>query len=152
VFSLIRNHNLEESIMFNFSKDNVEQTTDRLAQQSDQAIEDIAAQVKTTANDLLEAVQDTADTTQDKAKELIRTLKTNIDRLTNEESASSIASKISSGAGRVKDHVQEEFTETYNSLKDRTADTVHDHPLGTVLVAAGVGLLLGYLLGNKRRD
>jgi ElaB/YqjD/DUF883 family membrane-anchored ribosome-binding protein len=138
--------------MFNFSKDNVEQTTDRLAQQSDQAIEDIAAQVKTTANDLLEAVQDTADTTQDKAKELIRTLKTNIDRLTNEESAASIASKITSSAGRVKDHVQEEFTETYHAMKDKTADTVHEHPLGTVLVAAGVGLLLGYLLGNKRRD
>ncbi|HSI29650.1 MAG: hypothetical protein ACAH05_10175 [Methylophilus sp.] len=138
--------------MFNFSKDNVEQTTDRLAQQSDQAIEDIAAQVKTTANDLLEAVQDTADTTQDKAKELIRTLKTNIDRLTNEESASSIASKLSSGASRVKDQVQEELNEKYNSLKDRTTDTVYEHPLGTVLAAAGVGLLLGYLLGNKRRD
>ncbi len=138
--------------MFNFSKDNVEQTTDRLAQQSDQAIEDIAAQVKTTANDLLEAVQDTADTTQDKAKELIRTLKTNIDRLTNDESASSIASKLSSGASRVKDQVQEELNEKYNSLKDRTTDTVYEHPLGTVLAAAGVGLLLGYLLGNKRRD
>lgn len=138
--------------MFNFSKDNVEQTTDRLAQQSDQAIEDIAAQVKTTANDLLEAVQDTADTTQDKAKELIRTLKTNIDRLTNEESASSIASKIGARASRAKDQVQEEFNEKYNNLKEKTTDTVYEHPLGTVLVAAGVGLLLGYLLGNKRRD
>lgn len=138
-------------MMFNFSKDNVEQTTDRLAQQSDQAIEEIAAQVKTTANDLLDAVQDTADTTQDKAKELIRTLKTNIDRLTNEETAASIASKISSGASRVKNQVQEEFSQTYATVKERTSDTVQEHPLGTVLAAAGVGLLLGYLLG-KRRD
>ncbi|HSH86187.1 MAG TPA: hypothetical protein VK958_02940 [Methylophilus sp.] len=138
--------------MFNFSKDNVEQTTDRLAQQSDQAIEEIAAQVKTTANDLLDAVQDTADTTQDKAKNLIRTLKTNIDRLTNEETAASIASKITSGASRVKNQVQEELSQTYDTVKERTSDTVHEHPLGTVLAAAGVGLLLGYLLGNKRRD
>lgn len=138
--------------MFNFSKDNVEETTDRLAKQSDHAIEEIASQVKTTANDLLDAVQDTADTTQDKAKELIRTLKTNIDRLTSEESAASIASKISSSAGRVKDQVQEELNQTYHNLKDKTADTVHEHPLGTVLVAAGVGILIGYLLGNKRRE
>jgi ElaB/YqjD/DUF883 family membrane-anchored ribosome-binding protein len=138
--------------MFNFSKDNVEQTTDRLAKESDHAIEEIASQVKTTANDLLDAVQDTADNTQDKAKELIRALKTNIDRLTSEESAASIASKISAGAGRVKDQVQHEFSETYHTLKDKTSDTVQEHPLGTVLVAAGVGLLLGYLLGNKRRD
>lgn len=137
--------------MFNFSKDNVEQTTDRLAKQSDHAIEEIASQVKSTANDLLEAVQDTTENTQDKAKELIRTLKSNIDRLTSED-AVSIASKISAGAGRVKDQVQQEFNETYHTLKDRTADTVQEHPLGTVLVAAGVGLLVGYLLGAKRRD
>ncbi|SDK42551.1 Membrane-anchored ribosome-binding protein, inhibits growth in stationary phase, ElaB/YqjD/DUF883 family [Methylophilus rhizosphaerae] len=137
--------------MFNFSKDNVEQTTDRLAKQSDHAIEEIASQVKSTANDLLEAVQDTTENTQDKAKELIRTLKSNIDRLTSEDAAS-IASKISAGAGRVKDQVQQEFNETYHTLKDRTADTVQEHPLGTVLVAAGVGLLVGYLLGAKRRD
>lgn len=137
--------------MFNLSKDNVEQTTEQLAKQSDQAIEEIASQVKSTANDLLEAVQDTTENTQDKAKELIRTLKSSIDRLTSEDAAS-IASKISAGAGRVKDQVQQEVSETYHTLKDRTADTVQEHPVGTVLVAAGVGLLVGYLLGAKRRD
>lgn len=137
--------------MFNFSKDNVEQTTEHLAKQSDQAIEEIASQVKSTANDLLEAVQDTTENTQDKAKELIRTLKSNIDRLTSEDAAS-IASKVSAGAGRIKDQVQQEVSETYHTLKDRTADTVQEHPVGTVLVAAGVGLLVGYLLGAKRRD
>lgn len=138
--------------MFNFSKDNVENTTDRLAKKSDEAIEEIAAQVKTTANDLLDAVHDTADHTQDKAKELIHSLKANIDRLTNEENAAAIASNISSKAGRVKDQVQREVSETYQSLKGKTVDTVQEHPLGTVLVAAGVGLLIGYLLGSKRRE
>ena len=134
--------------MFNFSKDNVENTTDRLAKKSDQAIEEIAAQVKTTANDLLDAVNDTADHTQDKAKELIHSLKANIDRLTREENAAALASK----AGRVKEQVQREVSETYQSLKGKTVDTVQEHPLGTVLVAAGVGLLIGYLLGAKRRE
>ena len=138
--------------MFNFSKDNVENTTDRLAKKSDEAIEEIAAQVKSTANDLLDAVNDTADHTQDKAKELIHSLKANIDRLTNEENAAAIASNLSSKAGRVKDQVQREVTETYQSLKGKTVDTVQEHPLGTVLVAAGVGLLIGYLLGSKRRE
>jgi len=134
--------------MFNFSKDNVENTTDRLAKKSDQAIEEIAAQVKTTANDLLDAVNDTADTTQDKAKELIHSLKANIDRLTNEENVAAMASK----AGRVKEQVQREVCETYQSIKGKTVDTVQEHPLGTVLVAAGVGLLIGYLLGSKRSE
>jgi ElaB/YqjD/DUF883 family membrane-anchored ribosome-binding protein len=138
--------------MFNFSKDNVENTTDRLAKKSDEAIEEIAAQVKSTANDLLDAVNDTADHTQDKAKELIHSLKANIDRLTNEENAAAIASNLSSKAGRVKDQVQREVSETYQSLKGKTVDTVQEHPLGTVLVAAGVGLLIGYLLGSKRRE
>ena len=134
--------------MFNFSKDNVENTTDRLAKKSDEAIEEIAAQVKSTANDLLDAVNDTADNTQDKAKELIHSLKANIDRLTSEENAVALASK----ASRVKDQVQREVSETYQSLKGKTVDTVHEHPMGTVLVAAGVGLLIGYLLGSKRRE
>jgi len=134
--------------MFNFSKDNVENTTDRLAKKSDEAIEEIAAQVKSTANDLLDAVNDTADNTQDKAKELIHSLKANIDRLTSEENAAALASK----ASRVKDQVQREVNETYQSLKGKTVDTVHEHPMGTVLVAAGVGLLIGYLLGSKRRE
>ncbi|AKR43813.1 YqjD family protein [Methylophilus sp. TWE2] len=134
--------------MFNFSKDNVENTTDRLAKKSDEAIEEIAAQVKSTANDLLDAVNDTADTTQDKAKELIHSLKANIDRLTSEENAAALASK----ASRVKDQVQREVSETYQSLKGKTVDTVQEHPMGTVLVAAGVGLLIGYLLGSKRRE
>ncbi|HWU66190.1 MAG TPA: hypothetical protein VNZ84_04210 [Methylophilus sp.] len=138
--------------MFNFSKDNVENTTDRLAKKSDEAIEEIAAQVKSTANDLLDAVNDTADHTQDKAKELIHSLKANIDRLTNGENAAAIASNLSSKAGRVKDQVQREVSETYQSLKGKTVDTVQEHPLGTVLVAAGVGLLIGYLLGSKRRE
>lgn len=138
--------------MFNFSKDNVENTTDRLAKKSDQAIEQIAAQVKSTANELLDAVNDTADNTQDKAKELIHTLKSNLDRLTSEESAASIASDLSSKAGRVKEQVQREVSDTYHTIKDKTADTVQEHPLGTVLVAAGVGLLIGYLLGTKRRE
>ncbi len=134
--------------MFNFSKDNVENTTDRLAKKSDEAIEEIAAQVKATANDLLDAVNDTADNTQDKAKELIHSLKANIDRLTSEENAAALASK----ASRVKDQVQREVSETYQSLKGKTVDTVHEHPMGTVLVAAGAGLLIGYLLGSKRRE
>lgn len=138
--------------MFNFSKDNVENTTDRLAKKSDEAIEEIAAQVKSTANDLLDAVNDTADHTQDKAKELIHSLKANIDRLTNEENAAAITSNLSSKAGRVKDQIQREVSETYQSLKGKTVDTVQEHPLGTVLVAAGVGLLIGYLLGSKRRE
>ena len=138
--------------MLNISKDNVEKTTERLASHSDQAIEEIASQVKSTASDLLDAVQDTTDSTQDKAKELIRALKSNIDRLTNEETVASITTKITAGAGRVKDKVQQEFTETYHTIKDKTADAVQEHPVGTVLVAAGVGLLVGYLLGAKRRD
>ncbi|TXI45131.1 hypothetical protein [Methylophilus sp.] len=138
--------------MFNFSKDNVENTTDRLAKKSDQAIEQIAAQVKSTANELLDAVNDTADNTQDKAKELIHTLKSNLDRLTSEESAASIASDLSSKAGRVKEQVQREVSDTYHTIKDKTVDTVQEHPLGTVLVAAGVGLLIGYLLGTKRGE
>lgn len=134
--------------MFNFSKDHVENTTEHLAKKSDQAIEEIAAQVKSTANELLDAVNDTADHTQDKAKALIQHLKSNIDKLTSEEHAADLATK----AGRVKDQVQREVSDTYASLKTKTADTVQEHPLGTVLVAAGVGLLIGYLLGSKRRE
>lgn len=134
--------------MFNFSKDHVENTTEHLAKKSDQAIEEIAAQVKSTANALLDAVNDTADHTQDKAKALIQHLKSNIDKLTSEEHAADLAAK----AGRVKDQVQREVSDTYASLKTKTADTVQEHPLGTVLVAAGVGLLIGYLLGSKRRE
>lgn len=138
--------------MFNFSKDNIEETTDRLAKKSDKAIQELASQVKSTASELLDAVHDTTEETQDKAKTLIQSLKSNIDRLTSDDESHSIVSDISSRASRVKDQVQEEVTETYQTIKNKTVDTVQQHPLGTVLVAAGAGLLIGYLLASKRRE
>ena len=98
--------------MFNFSKDNIEETTDRLAKKSDKAIQELASQVKSTASELLDAVHDTTEETQDKAKTLIQSLKSNIDRLTSDDESHSIVSDISSRASRVKDQVQEEVTET----------------------------------------
>ncbi len=138
--------------MFNFSKENIEQTTDRVAKQSDTAIHEIANQVKSTANELLGAVQDTADQAQDKAKTLIQSLKHNVDRLNSDDGAEAVASEITERAGRVTAQVKQEVAQTYETIKSKTADTVQQHPIGTVLVAAGAGLLIGYLLGHKRQD
>lgn len=137
--------------MFNFSKENVEQTTEDLAKKSDKAIQEIASQVKITANDLLNAVHDTTEETQDKAKELIRSLKENIDQLADND-VESIGNTLSSRASRVKHQVEEEVSQTYHALREKTVDTVQQHPLGTVLIAAGAGLLIGYLLGSKRKE
>lgn len=138
--------------MFNFSKDRIEETTDRVAKQSDSAVQEITSQVKHTANALLGAVHDTADQAQDKAKTLIQSLKQDVDRLAAAENAENVSHEISQRAGKITEQVKEEMAHTYQTIKNKTADTVQQHPIGTVLIAAGAGLLIGYLLGHKRHE
>lgn len=138
--------------MFNFSKQNVDQKTDRLAQQSNDAVEEIASQVRTTTQELLDAVEDTANFSQDKAKDLIRTLKTSIDELTSESSVSYIAGRVSEGASKFKDHLQHEIKDTACNLRDKAADAVQEKPIGTLLLVAGLGLLIGYHCASKKHN
>jgi ElaB/YqjD/DUF883 family membrane-anchored ribosome-binding protein len=38
----------------------------------------------------------------------------------------------------------------YATTKERAAETVRENPVGTLVLVAGVGLLLGYVLGSKQ--
>jgi ElaB/YqjD/DUF883 family membrane-anchored ribosome-binding protein len=57
------------------------------------------------------------------------------------------ARSVEAAAGRLKDRV---VTGTRAKLES-SREYIAEHPLKSVLVAVGVGALVGYLLGRRRR-
>lgn len=104
---------------------------------ADNEMAQLTAQLKSSTEALRAAVSDTAQHTQAQAEQLFARLKQDIDSLTSEESLSRLANHWSARA---------------HQLKQQSADTVQTHPLGSVLVAAGAGLLIGYLLATQHDD
>ena len=49
---------------------------------------------------------------------------------------------------RLRD-VQNRVTETAKNVSNVTDEYVHDHPWQTVAIAAAVGCIIGFLIGNR---
>lgn len=148
--------------MFEFSKQPQSETGETWLKKGDQAIHQVATQVKATASELAEAVNHGADQTQDKAKRLIRNLKQNLEQLTN--TAETVAESTLEAAKEtdVQAQVATPIKETLaplgeavrkeaGALKASALHTVRQHPVASVLLAAGAGLLIGYLLNPSER-
>lgn len=152
--------------MFDFSKQPQHETGDTWLKKGDQAIQQVASQVKTTASELAEAVNHGADQTQDKAKRLIRNLKQNLEQLTTaaEQAAEATVESTVDTAKQadVNAQIVTPLKETLaplgdavrseaGALKDSALQTLRKHPVASVLLAAGAGLLIGYLLNPSER-
>jgi ElaB/YqjD/DUF883 family membrane-anchored ribosome-binding protein len=61
-----------------------------------------------------------------------------------------IKQQINNKIADLKHVVTDEVSHAYSTSKQRAVDAVKEHPVSTLMVVAGVGLLLGYVLGSKQ--
>lgn len=126
------------------------------------AVDTLATQLKTTAHAFMQAVSDVADETQSQLKaqaaSLNQQLSNKIAQLTANESLSALTADVSSQAQQItaqmhaiKTQLTDEVSVTAAALKQQAIDRVQTKPLETLLLAAGAGLLIGYLVGTTRQ-
>ncbi len=136
--------------MFNLSKENVRSDADKLAQDANSTIEKVADQIKTSAAKVSDKVINKTEATKDQAESLINSLRALLDDHKQRTKVEDFKDQIAGKAAELKHVVTDEVAHAYATTKQRAADTVKENPVGTLVLVAGVGLLLGYVLGSKQ--
>ncbi len=127
-------------------KENVSQFVDNTKDN----INEVASDVKASAADLGDKLQEKSRETKEEAHNLVDSLKSLLSQYTDGSRASEIKNQLVNKAVELKGVVQDEVTNAYESGKERTAQTVQDKPILSLAVALGAGILVGYILGTKQ--
>lgn len=136
--------------MFNLGKENIRTDADQLAQEASNTVEKVAEQIKTSAAKVSDKIANKTDATKDQAESLIHSLKNLLDEHKQKSKVEQLKEQLTDRAAELKHVVTDEVTNAYATSKQRAAETVKENPVGTLVLAAGVGLLLGYVLGSKQ--
>ena len=136
--------------MFNINKssDLKDQATN-LANDVKNDAQEIARDVKQSANEVGEKLQVKSQQAKYEASNVIASLKSLLAEYTDTSKAAEFKDQIIDKATELKGVVQDEVNNAYQAGKARTVQTVQDKPFTSIAVAAGVGLLIGYILGAK---
>ena len=127
-------------------KENVSQFVDNTKDN----INEVASDVKASAADLSDKVQEKSREAKEEAHNLVDSLKSLLSQYTDGSRASEIKNQLVNKAVELKGVVQDEVTNAYESGKERTVQTVQDKPILSLAVALGAGILVGYILGTKQ--
>jgi ElaB/YqjD/DUF883 family membrane-anchored ribosome-binding protein len=136
--------------MFNLSKENTRTDADQLAHEASKTVDKVADQIKTSAAKVSEKIASRTDTTKDQADSLISSLRNLLDEHKQKTKVEQLKEQLTERAAELKHVVTDEVANAYATSKQRAAETVKENPVGTLVLAAGVGLLLGYVLGSKQ--
>jgi ElaB/YqjD/DUF883 family membrane-anchored ribosome-binding protein len=136
--------------MFNLNKENIRSEADQLAQEANNTVDKVANQVKASAAKASEKIINKTEATKDQAESLINSLRNLLDEHKQRSKVDEFKEQITDKAAELKAVVTDEVTHAYATTKQRASDTVKENPVGTLVLVAGVGLLLGYVLGSKQ--
>ncbi len=136
--------------MLNTNKDKIQQTTKEIAEEAKNGLSKASQELKSSTDKANHAVDKTADKAEDKAEALINGLRDLINEHSEVARANSMKEQLLEKATELKHVVGEEISHAYDVSKERAIDTVKNHPVGTLALVAGTGLLLGYVLGSKQ--
>jgi ElaB/YqjD/DUF883 family membrane-anchored ribosome-binding protein len=136
--------------MFNLNKDNIRSDADKLAQEANNTVEKVADQIKASASKVSDKIANKTEATKDQAESLINSLRNLLDDHKQKSQVDQFKEQITDKAAELKSVVTDEVVHAYATTKQRAADTVKENPVGTLVLVAGVGLLLGYVLGSKQ--
>jgi len=136
--------------MFNLGKEPVNTTADQLAKDSNKVVEKVSEKIKASAASLSDKIVDKTDETKDQAQSLIHSLRALLNEHTETSKVNQFKDQVVGKAAELKHVVTDEVVNAYATTKERAAETVRENPVGTLVLVAGVGLLLGYVLGSKQ--
>lgn len=136
--------------MLNTNKGKIQNKTNELAQEAKNGLNEVSRELKSSASKANNTVDKTADQAEDKAEALINGLRDLINQHADATKANTIKEQLIGKATELKHVVGEEISHAYDVGKERTIESVKNHPVGTLALVAGTGLLLGYVLGSKQ--
>lgn len=86
---------------------------------------------------------------KEQALELVSKLKNLANEFSDNTSVAELKEILTTRASELTSSAKLHVSHAYEAGKEKASNTVKEHPIGTIAVAAGVGLLLGYVLGSK---
>lgn len=136
--------------MFNLNKDTIQHNTDKLAKDTHEVVDQMTDSIKKTASTVTDTIHEKTESVKDQAQRLVDQLKSMVHDATDVESTNDFKSELTQKINALQATISDEASHAYFTSKQRTVDVVKENPIGTIVVAAGVGLLLGYVLGSKQ--
>jgi len=136
--------------MFNLDKGNIKEKSDQLAKKAKNNVDEVSKNISTVANETSEAIADKTEKARGQVNSLIDSLKSVINQYSQPSKIDELKGQFSDKANQLKSVVTEEVSHAYETSKQKAAETVKEHPIGTLLLVAGAGLVLGYVLASKR--
>lgn len=111
---------------------------------------EITDDIKRSANKVGDKFQHSTAETKQEVANLVNSLEALLAQYTSASKASEVKDQFVEKAVQLKDAMQNEVYHAYTVGKKRTVQTVQNQPILSIAVAAGAGLLIGYILGNKQ--
>lgn len=140
--------------MFNTKKTNdvneIKASATHLVEGAENTAADIASDVKNIASNLQAKSNEYLNESKSDVIELTQNLKALLTDVDYSGKAHEIKAQVLRKADEWKNLVSDEATKALTAGKEKTRKTVQEQPLLTLGVAAGAGLLIGYLLGQKK--
>ena len=132
------------------TKDTTQETTNALAEEAKSGLNKASSELKSSVNKANNIIDKTANQTEDKTEAVINGLRDLINNHANTTKGNNMKEQILERATALKQVVGDEISHAYGVGKERAVESVKNHPVGTLALAAGTGLLLGYILGSKQ--
>lgn len=136
--------------MLNINRSKTKNKTEELSEEAKDTINKALNSVKSTANSANQSITKAANRTEDQAESLINGLRDLINQHSSSSSIHSMKEKFVDKTSQLRNVVGHELSTAYDISKERAAEQVKNHPVSTLALVAGTGLLLGFVLGTKR--
>lgn len=136
--------------MLNINRSKTQDKTEQLSEEAKDTVNKASSSVKSSANKANQSITNATNRTEDQADRLINGLRDLINQHSSPSNINAIKEKFVDKASHLRSMVGHELSTAYDISKERAAEQVKNHPVGTLALVAGTGLLLGFVLGTKQ--
>lgn len=135
--------------MQNINRSKTQDKTEELREEAKDTINKASSSAKSSVNETNQSITNAANRTEDYADRLINGLRDLINQHSSPSNINSMKEKFVDKASHLRSVVGHELSTAYDISKERASEQVKNHPVGTLALVAGTGLLLGFVFGTK---
>jgi ElaB/YqjD/DUF883 family membrane-anchored ribosome-binding protein len=136
--------------MFNLNKDNIKSKSDQLEENAKELITETSDKVKEKTGLVANQVVEKTESAKNEANTLVSSIKKLVNEYADANKISEYQTQLSEKAIELKDKMKHEAVHAYKVGKLTTKKSIKEHPIATVALVAGAGLMLGYIIGTKK--